>query len=164
MNECRNDFWPGNTLILIRGEGGEGGMKRLSSLTKDKTNEFTAAGADLGASWIMRALKCLDVMLDPITSLLKGRNKGKGLNGEGFIAQGCMHVFIYFSPLRPHSAAFGDAAIHPAAQLICTATIYSEEKPADRCSVPTAQLPCIQSLWPRSGSRGLQAAPLGAPG
>lgn len=98
MNECRNDFWPGNTLILIRGEGGERGMKRLSSLTKDKTNEFTAAGADLGASRIMRVLKCLDVMLDLITLLLKGRNKGKCLNGELFVSWGCMHVFIYFSP------------------------------------------------------------------
>lgn len=98
MNECRNDFWPGNTLILIRGEGGERGMKRLSSLTKDKTNEFTAAGADLGASRIMLVLKCLDVMLDPITLLLKGRNKGKWLNGEGFISWGCMDIFIYFSP------------------------------------------------------------------
>lgn len=72
-------------------------MKRLSSLTKDKTNEFTAAGADLGASHIMLVLKCLDVMLDPITLLLKGRNKGKWLNGEGLISWGCMDIFIYFS-------------------------------------------------------------------
>lgn len=100
MNECRNDFWPGNILILIRGEGGERGMKRLSSLTKDKTNEFTAAGTDLGASHIMLVLKCLDVMLDPITLLLKGRNKGKWLNGERFISWGCTDVFIYFSPSR----------------------------------------------------------------
>lgn len=75
-------------------------MKRLSSLTKDKTNEFTAAGTDLGASHIMLVLKCLDVMLDPITLLLKGRNKGKWLNGERFISWGCTDVFIYFSPSR----------------------------------------------------------------
>jgi len=75
-------------------------MKRLSSLTKDKTNEFTAAGADLGASRIMLVLKCLDVMLDPITLLLKGRHKGKRLNGEGFISWGSKDVFIYFSRSR----------------------------------------------------------------
>lgn len=117
-------------------------MKRLSSLTKDKTNEFTAAGADLGASRIMRVLKCLDVMLDLITLLLKGRNKGKCLNGEGFVSWGCMHVFIYFFPLlHSHSAAFSNTAIHPAAELIRAVIIYSEAEIDNYCSFPTLRTP-----------------------
>lgn len=91
-------------------------MKRLSSLTKDKTNEFTAAGADLGASRIMLVLKCLDVMLHQITLLLKGRNKGEWLSGEGFISWGCMDVFIYFS--SSHIPIQLPLATQPFAQLL----------------------------------------------
>lgn len=93
-------------------------MKRLSSLTKDKTNEFTAVGADLGASRIMPVLKCLDVMLHQITLLLKGRNKGEWLSGEGFNYMGMYgRIYLFFLFSHSHSAASGDTAVRLAAEL-----------------------------------------------
>lgn len=50
-------------------------------------------------------------------------------------------IYLFFPLLHSHSAAFSDAAIHPAAELIRAAIIYSEAEIVNYCSFPTLKTP-----------------------